>query len=156
MAYAPPASRGWGLAVFVAALLGAALCAALWAAPGPASADARAPQAETGFRLVMVEQAGCHYCIAWHAEVGPAWPNTAAGAFAPLRTEQLRRISDDLALERRVMFTPTFVVVDAAGAELGRLEGYPGADFFWPVIERLLADTAGFDPAAAAAPPETD
>jgi hypothetical protein len=96
--------------------------------------------------LVMVEQPGCHYCARWHAEIGPAWPNTAAGAHAPLRHVMLRNLPDDLSFERRVTFTPTFVVVDDDGAELGRLEGYPGADFFWPMIEALLAETSGFDP----------
>ena len=111
-----------------------ALAASLWA--GAAGA----------VDLVMVEQPGCHYCARWHAEIGPAWPNTAAGAHAPLRSVMLHRLPDDLSFERRVTFTPTFVVVDEDGAELGRLEGYPGAEFFWPMIEALLAETSGFDP----------
>lgn len=98
--------------------------------------------------LVMVEQPGCHFCIRWHEEIGPAWPKTAEGAFAPLRPEQLRDIPEDLNLDRRVMFTPTFVVVGDDGAELGRLEGYPGEDFFWPLIEQLLIERAGYAPPA--------
>jgi thioredoxin-related protein len=102
--------------------------------------------AEPDVTLVMVEQPGCHYCRAWHAEIGPAYPRTEAGAFAPLRTEQMHAIPGDLDFERRVVFTPTFVLVDAAGDELGRIEGYPGQDFFWPLLEQLLADAAGFAP----------
>jgi len=109
---------------------------------GPAAARA----AEPDVTLVMVEQPGCHYCRAWHAEIGPAYPKTDLGAFAPLRIEQMRALPDDLDLDRRVVFTPPFVVVDGAGAELGRIEGYPGQDFFWPLLEQLLADAAGFVP----------
>ncbi len=104
--------------------------------------------AEPQHALVIVEQPGCHYCIRWHDEIGPAYPKTALGAFAPLRSAQLRDPPGDLTYARRVMFTPTFILVDAQGAELARLEGYPGEDFFWPMIERLVADTAGFDPDA--------
>jgi hypothetical protein len=97
--------------------------------------------------LVMVEQPGCAYCAKWDAEVAPAWPKTAAGRFAPLRRIRLRApVPEDLSLDRRPVFTPTFILVDDDGQELGRLEGYPGADFFWPLIERLMAEKAGFVP----------
>ncbi|MBL3206218.1 thioredoxin family protein, partial [Klebsiella pneumoniae] len=33
-------------------------------------------------------------------------------------------------------YTPTFILVDG-GREIGRIEGYPGADFFWGLLERL-------------------
>jgi hypothetical protein len=99
--------------------------------------------------LVMVEQRGCAYCRQWNEQIAPIWPKTAVGRFAPLRRVDLHDpLPDDLSFARRVMFTPTFVLVDAAGQELARLEGYPGEDFFWPVIERLMTETAGFEPAA--------
>jgi hypothetical protein len=41
------------------------------------------------------------------------------------------------ALRSPVRFTPTFVLVDE-GREIGRIEGYPGEDFFWGLLERLL------------------
>ncbi len=95
--------------------------------------------------LVMVEQAGCHYCARWNAEIGPIYPKTEEGAYAPLRRVELG--SDEmekLSLTRRVNFTPTFVLVDAAGAELGRLEGYPGEDFFWGLLDRMLQDQTDY------------
>jgi len=98
----------------------------------------------TDVSLVMVEQPGCQYCALWDAEIAPAYPKTAAGGFAPLRREQLRRIPDDLSLERHVVFTPTFILVDANGQELARIEGYPGDQFFWPVFERMLAEETTF------------
>ena len=57
--------------------------------------------------------------------------------------ENVRAIPDDLALDRRVRFTPTFLLVDD-GRELARIEGYPGADFFWPLLGDMLATHAGF------------
>ncbi len=98
----------------------------------------------------MVQQPGCTWCAKWDREIAPIWPRTEAGAFAPLRREQLREMPAGMELDRRVTFTPTFLVVNEQGQELGRLEGYPGEDFFWPIIERLLLDTTGFAPGADA------
>ncbi len=117
-------------------------CAAL---AGGAGMPARADAAQA-VELVMVEQPGCTWCARWNDEIGPIWPRTAAGDFAPLRRAQLRDMPGEMALERRVTFTPTFLIIGKEGKELGRLEGYPGEDFFWPLIERLLVDTAGFAP----------
>ncbi|WP_424969525.1 thioredoxin family protein [Dinoroseobacter sp. S76] len=87
--------------------------------------------------LVMVEQTGCHWCAAWHAEIGPAYPKTAEGQAAPLRMVDLRALPEDLDLVSRPRFTPTFILV-SDGQELARLEGYPGQDFFWPVLAQML------------------
>ncbi|MEE4118080.1 MAG: hypothetical protein V2I65_03595 [Paracoccaceae bacterium] len=121
----------------------AAFALACSALAGGAPACAGEPQA---VELVMVEQPGCTWCARWNAEIAPIWPRTAAGDFAPLRRAQLRDMPGEMALERRVTFTPTFLIISGQGEELGRLEGYPGEDFFWPLIERLLVDTAGFAP----------
>ncbi|MDV7142927.1 thioredoxin family protein [Tropicimonas sp. TH_r6] len=95
--------------------------------------------------LVMVEQAGCHYCARWNAEIGPIYPKTEEGAYAPLRRVELGGDEmEKLSLTRRVSFTPTFVLVDGVGAELGRLEGYPGEDFFWGLLDRMLRDLTDY------------
>ena len=44
----------------------------------------------------MVEQRGCVYCIRWHADVGPEYPITPEGRFAPLRVVDLRALPDDI------------------------------------------------------------
>jgi hypothetical protein len=44
---------------------------------------------------------------------------------------------------RRVLFTPTFVLIDD-GQEQARIEGYPGEDFFWPLLTKLLEDNTDF------------
>jgi len=93
--------------------------------------------------LVMVDQKGCIYCERWEAEIGPIYPKTAEGRFAPLRKVNIRVVSDEVSLKRRVVFTPTFLVVDE-GAELIRLEGYPGEDFFWPLLDEILRETTEY------------
>lgn len=98
-------------------------------------------------QLVMVEQPGCSWCAAWHRDIGPAYPKTAEGRAAPLRMVDLHALPPDLDLVSRPRFTPTFILV-SDGREISRLEGYPGADFFWPMLERLLDQ-------APAAKPET-
>ena len=97
--------------------------------------------------LVMVEQPGCIYCERWDAEIGPAYPKTDEGQFAPLIRADLRKgPPDGITYARRVLFTPTFVLIDD-GQEQARIEGYPGEDFFWPLLTQLLEENTGFVPA---------
>lgn len=88
--------------------------------------------------LVYVHQAGCGYCVRWERDVGGTYPRTEEGKRAPLRPVELR---DDalksLQLSRGVRYTPTFLLVEN-GAEIGRIEGYSGEDFFWGRLARLL------------------
>jgi len=95
--------------------------------------------------LVMVEQTGCEWCARWNEEIGGIYPRTHEGQFAPLRRVDLRNMPDDISVTRRVNFTPTFLIVED-GREKARLEGYPGEDFFWPVLDKLLADSVGYVP----------
>ena len=95
------------------------------------------PAAATDWALVMVEQAGCTYCARWNAEVAPEYPQTPEGRFAPLRRVELRALPDELGFDGRPVYTPTFVLF-ADGEEVDRLEGYPGEDFFWGLLGRML------------------
>jgi hypothetical protein len=97
--------------------------------------------------LVMVEQEGCIWCERWNEEIGPAYPNTTEGKFAPLRRVDLYEMPPDLTVVRRVNFTPTFLVVED-GQELARMEGYPGPDFFWPLLAKMLREYTDYDPEA--------
>lgn len=106
-------------------------------------------------RLVMIEQDGCAWCARWNTEIAPIWLQTDEGAIAPLRRVDLHApLPEDLTLNSPVLFTPTFVLTEA-GAELSRLEGYPGANFFWPIISGMIAEAtasgAGSTPAQATA-----
>ena len=88
--------------------------------------------------LLMFESPGCHWCIKWHAEVGPGYAKTAEGQRAPLRVVQLGNGAPaGVALATPVTVTPTFVLIEN-GRESGRITGYPGADFFWGLFEQLL------------------
>ncbi|UMA66474.1 hypothetical protein LVO79_08545 [Roseivivax marinus] len=109
-------------------------------------------------RLVMVEEEGCVWCARWEAEVGDAYPKTDAGRAAPIRRVDITRpIPDDLDLVSPPRLTPTFILVED-GTEHARIEGYPGEDFFWPMVERMLteADLWGPDQQDAGRPATVD
>jgi hypothetical protein len=102
---------------------------ALFSASEPAEAD---------MRLLMFEEAGCVWCARWNADVGGEYPITPEGRAAPLTRLQLRDpLPEDISLVSRPRYTPTFVVV-SDGEEIGRIEGYPGEDFFWGLLGRIL------------------
>lgn len=89
-------------------------------------------------RLVMFEQPGCLYCEAWNTEIGPQYPLTTEGNSAPLLRLQLREpLPEGMYLASRPAFTPTFVLVKD-GVEAGRIAGYPGEDFFWPMLSKMI------------------
>ncbi len=114
--------RLFAVAFFV--LLGAAHV------PGPLAAQT--------VELLMVEEPGCPWCRRWHAEVGVGYPRSAEGKRAPLRSMQIHEPAPaGVQLARPVRATPTFILV-SNGREAGRITGYPGPDFFWPMLEELL------------------
>lgn len=88
--------------------------------------------------LVMVEQNACEWCETWNEEVGGIYEKTPEGKAAPLRRIDIHDpLPADLAHLSRLIFTPTFVLVDN-GREIGRIQGYPGEDFFWGLLQQLL------------------
>lgn len=100
--------------------------------------------------LIMVEQRGCPYCRMWHRDIGPdKYARTDEGLFAPLRLIDLHAPRpEDIAFAQPLRITPTFVLVDD-GQELARIEGYPGEDFFWGLLDMMLkahTDYADGDP----------
>lgn len=93
----------------------------------------------------MVEQNGCAYCELWNRQIGPIHPKTAEGRAAPLRRMDLHHdYPAEVTFARGVVFTPTFVLVEN-GQELARIEGYPGEDFFWGLLTRLLVENIGYE-----------
>lgn len=88
--------------------------------------------------LLMFEEPGCIWCARWNAQIGPVYPKTPEGQAAPLRRLDIRDpLPDDITLERPAFYTPTFVLV-RDGRELSRIEGYPGEDFFWGLLDMML------------------
>ncbi|MDO5611650.1 MAG: SoxS protein [Paracoccus sp. (in: a-proteobacteria)] len=90
-------------------------------------------------RLMLVERPGCQWCAAWRAEIGPGYAASPQGRAAPLLAVDLDGpFPDGLALDRRAWLTPTFILLHR-GQELGRIEGYPGAQHFYPALTGLLS-----------------
>lgn len=107
-------------------------------------AQAAVPATVRAAELYMMETAGCHYCIRWKEEIAPIYPKTAAGQFAPLVLHDIDApLPTHVHLARKVVFTPTFVLLEN-GQELGRIEGYPGEDFFWGLLEAMLVAKTAF------------
>ena len=89
--------------------------------------------------LVMFTEAGCPWCARWDREVGVAYARSEEGRIAPLRRIDISEAQrSGFRLAAAVTVTPTFVLVED-GAEVGRIVGYPGADFFWGMLEQLIA-----------------
>ena len=92
----------------------------------------------------MVERDGCHWCETWNEVIAPIYPLSPEGKYAPLLRADLHAAPPDgISYARPVSFTPTFILVDD-GTELGRIEGYPGEDFFWMLLEKLLTDQTDY------------
>lgn len=94
--------------------------------------------------LVMFDDPTCVWCRKWLREVGPGYPHSDEGQLAPLRRIDIKnQTASGVALKTSVTATPTFVVADDEGREIGRITGYPGADFFYPALDEILAKLPG-------------
>ncbi len=90
--------------------------------------------------LVMVEEDGCVWCERWDDEISHIYPKTTEGKAAPLVRMNIHGAHPrNIEYERNLHFTPTFVLV-VDGKEVSRIEGYPGEDFFWGLLARMLSD----------------
>ncbi len=90
--------------------------------------------------LLMFESDDCIWCATWNEEIGPIYPKTTEGQRAPLRRVDIHAARpNDLRDIEGVRFTPTFVLTDDDGREVGRINGYPGEDFFWGLLSELIA-----------------
>ena len=102
------------------------------------AAAARPVAAAGEFRLLMFDAPDCAYCARFEAEIGGAYDRTEEGRLAPLERHALAKGAPaDVVLAEPVLYTPTFVLVEA-GREVGRITGYPGDEFFWPLLADLL------------------
>lgn len=95
--------------------------------------------ASPSLRLLMIERAGCIHCRAWMHDIGPGYADSVQGRRAPLlRIDIDGPFPDGLALARTPWVTPTFILIRDR-QELSRIEGYPGADHFYPMLTRMMA-----------------
>jgi hypothetical protein len=93
--------------------------------------------AANAVELVMFRRDGCSWCAKWDREIGPIYPKTEFNLRAPVRQINLDRDRDPSFVHAPIRYTPTFVLVEN-GKEVGRIEGYPGDEFFWVRLENLL------------------
>ncbi|MBX2856506.1 MAG: hypothetical protein KTR21_16070 [Rhodobacteraceae bacterium] len=97
-----------------------------------------APAWAAAVELVMVEEKLCPWCAQWNQEVGVIYEKTEEGRRAPLRRVDIHSAEiNNLTLKSRAHYTPTFILMQN-GEEVGRIEGYPGEDFFWGFLGNLL------------------
>ncbi len=102
-----------------------------------ATADGRANSHST-VELVMMEEEGCGWCERWREEIGVVYNKTPEGRTAPLRIVDVHEpMPSDLQFLKPAYFTPTFILV-SKGREIGRIQGYPGEDFFWALLGQLM------------------
>lgn len=88
--------------------------------------------------LWMAEEHGCYWCERWNEEIAAIYPKSAEGRAAPLQRYDLYSGSPEgVTFTQPVRFTPTFILT-VDGAEVGRIEGYPGEDFFWGLLGLML------------------
>lgn len=93
--------------------------------------------------LVMFEMQGCPWCVYWKREIAPKYPKTDEGKAAPLRLVDMRAPRPaDLVDVAPVKAAPTFVLMHE-GREIGRITGFPGEDFFWPMLAQMLEKVPG-------------
>lgn len=106
---------------------------------GGAAISVLLPPAADAAELVMFEQDGCVWCAKFNAEIAPGYAKSEEGRIAPLRRVDIHGAIpadlSDIPVER---FTPTFVLVED-GEEIGRIRGYPGSEFFWYLVDELIA-----------------
>ena len=130
----------------VLAAAGSVALAGGTAVPAPAGgavpAAGAALPADQSLRLLMVTRRGCIYCERWDQEVGPGYAKSDEGRRAPLMKVDLDGAwPDNLVIGARPYITPTFILL-RDGQEVGRLQGYPGDEFFYPLLSDML-DQAG-------------
>ena len=86
----------------------------------------------------MLERAGCAWCEAFDRDIAPIYGKTDEGLRVPLRrVDTAQPMPPDLAFIEIERLTPVFVLIDR-GREIGRIRGYPGEEFFWGLLSRLI------------------
>ena len=93
--------------------------------------------AQADLLLLMAEEDGCYWCQKWYDEIGIMYPKTVEGKIAPIWSFNIRTELPSVTLSKDLIFTPTFILTDN-GQEIGRIEGYPGEDFFWARLGMLF------------------
>jgi hypothetical protein len=88
--------------------------------------------------LLMFDDPSCVWCRRWEAEIGKSYALTPEGREAPLRRIHIGKQGEaGVAFASPITVTPTFVLVENE-QEVGRIAGYVGKDFFYPMLDELI------------------
>lgn len=85
--------------------------------------------AHQGPRLIVVESYGCGWCKRLRKDLAPEYLSStyhtevAPLVYADINSSAVRKLT----LDAPINSTPTLLMVDREGNELGRLTGYPGS-----------------------------
>lgn len=85
--------------------------------------------AHQGPRLIVVESYGCGWCKKLRKDLAPEYESStyhsevAPLVYANINSSAVRKLT----LDAPIHATPTLLMVDREGNELGRLTGYPGS-----------------------------
>ncbi len=90
-------------------------------------------------QLVMFERKYCPWCVRWKEDIGSFYHKTDEGKIAPLRIVDMdEKRPEDLKGIKGVVWSPTFVLLDDDGREVGRMEGYQNEEAFWIGLDALI------------------
>ncbi len=90
--------------------------------------------------LIMYDKEGCVWCARFDRDIGRNYQRSEAGRIAPLRRIDIRdQRRSGVELDEPVIYTPTFVLSDNDGVEVGRITGYQGEGEFWGRLDALLS-----------------
>ena len=89
--------------------------------------------------LLMFDSDYCTWCQKWDEEIGGIYHLTAESCQAPLKKidYDTSDLPESISIAEPVIYTPTFVLVNDQ-REVGRITGYPGADFFWVELNDII------------------
>lgn len=91
------------------------------------------------FELIMYDKEGCVWCARFDREIGRNYSRSEEGRVAPLRRVDIRdQRRSGVDLDEPVIYTPTFVLSDDDGVEVGRITGYQSEEAFWGRLAALL------------------
>ncbi|MGM5027440.1 thioredoxin fold domain-containing protein [Tardiphaga sp. 862_B3_N4_1] len=110
---------------------------------------ALSPSIADASELLMFERDGCVWCARWNREIAPVYDRTDEVKLLPLRRIDMDRDkSPGVALASPVRFTPTFLIVDNNGREIGRITGYMNDESFWSLLGKYAARLTNSQPNA--------
>ncbi|MDO9382397.1 MAG: hypothetical protein Q7T86_05990 [Hyphomicrobiaceae bacterium] len=121
-------------------VLGLAVAAAAFTnSPHANAARDLVAQAGSGIEIVVIEVNGCKYCPLFRQSVVPAYAATPRARDVPIRFIDINAEgADRLKLKSPIATVPTSVVM-RNHVEVGRIEGFVGAEDFARLISSLLA-----------------